>query len=479
MKISIANYKNIQELEFQIQEYKVNSLFGISGSGKTSIAEGLLSYKLDDNFSVGKDTDDIKINVNGENVNSDQYRFYNIDTQNDLIINSNLTNDVYSIFFGETKDLDEAKNKIQELVSSLDKYRKPIITYQNEIDKVRKEFIGVLNKNGSLPKSSKLYKLEEDIKKINSNDESIQLIKSQGSSVIEWKIKGTTINHNYENKKCPFCDEDLSDLSIEFIETIRKITPKNFDIIRESKLDFELIKVKKPMDYTNTKDLSEFKHQLIKANHISDDLTKLTNFLSSVGNPVFDPSKINEILISSETYFHFNGLKEIVTELNGKLNDVKIMMGNMKTTFNKMIGSNLRRINEYVKKLGIPYEFELDKFDSNNKTAAFKLYHIKDLSKKHRVGGLSFGEKNMLSLILFLLIPDDKMLLIDDPASSYDDFRRKTILDIIYEFSNNRTCLLLSHDHVFLKYSLFQKNNADMKKKERSTVIQNGGAIFQ
>jgi len=470
MKINIKNYKNISDLEFFIEEKKINSLFGISGSGKTSIAEGLLSYNFDENFSIGKDVSDVVVIVDGEKVSSERFRYYNIDTQNDLMIEQSYTNDVYSILFGDTKSLDGVKMSLQKMITDLEKFRTPMTIFKNEIEKVKKEFIGKINNDGSLSKKSKLYLLEDDIRKISSNVESLKLIKEQGSNVVDWKIKGTTINSNYNNKKCPFCEANLNEESIAFIDAIKKITPKNFDIVKESKVDFDMINATKPNDYTNQEELTQFKEQLIKASHISDDLDNIMHFLTSVRNPSYNPSEVKEISVSKDTLMQFKGLQEIVNDINGKLKEVRKLMGEMKTEFDKMVGQNLKKINDYVKRLGIPYEFALDNYDSDDKTATFKLYHIKDSSKKHRVGGLSFGEKNMLSLILFLLIKDDKILLIDDPASSYDDYRRKTILDIIYEFSNERTCLILSHDHVFLKYSLFQQNNA-FKKQNRGMSL--------
>lgn len=464
MKINIKNYKNISDLEFFIEEKKINSLFGISGSGKTSIAEGLLSYNFEENFAIGKDVSDVVVIVDEEIVSSERFRYYNIDTQNDLMIEQSYTNDVYSILFGDTKNLDQVKISLLKMITDLEKFRTPMNVFQNEIEKVKKEFISKINIDGSISKKSKLYLLEEDIRKISSNVESLKLIKEQGSNVVDWKVKGTSINSNYINKKCPFCGAALNEEAIAFIEAIKKITPKNFDIVKESKIDFDMINATKPSDYTNHIELTQFKEQLIKASHISDEIDTIMYFLSSVRNPSYNPSEVKELSVSKETYSQFEGLHEIISDINGKLKKVRKLMGEMKSEFGKMVGQNLKKINDYVKKLGIPYEFAIDNYDSDDKTATFKLYHIKDFSKKHRVGGLSFGEKNMLSLILFLLIQDDKMLLIDDPASSYDDYRRKTILDIIYEFANKRTCLILSHDHVFLKYSLFHRNNATMKQ---------------
>ena len=466
MNISIKNYKNISDFNFDIQEGKINSLFGISGSGKTSIAEGLLQINFEENFTIGKEATDVDVIVDGKKVNSDRFRYYNIDTQNNLMILQSYTNDVYSILFGDTKKLDEVKMSLSKLISHLDKYRSPMIIFQNEIDKVKKDFIGKLKDDGGLSKSAKLYKLEEDVKKISTNPKSLKLIRDQGSNVVAWKIQGTTINSNYNENKCPFCDEELSKQTIDIIESIKKITPKNFEIVKESKVDFSIINATVPKDYTNSDELALFKEQLIRANMISEELNIVVHFLSSVRNPALNPSDIKPISLSEDTFLQFSGLKDIVNDINGKLKEVKTLMGAMKVEFNEMVGKNLKNINDYVKRLGIPYEFALDNFDSDDKTATFKLYHINDSLKKHRINGLSFGEKNMLSMILFLLIQDDKMLIIDDPASSYDDYRRKTILDIIYEFSNKRTCLILSHDHVFLKYSLFQRNNAFKKQQK-------------
>lgn len=41
MKINIKNYKNIENLTLDIEDNKINHIFGISGSGKSSIAQAL------------------------------------------------------------------------------------------------------------------------------------------------------------------------------------------------------------------------------------------------------------------------------------------------------------------------------------------------------------------------------------------------------------------------------------------------------
>lgn len=54
MKINLSNYKNIESLEFEIEDNKINHIFGISGSGKSSIAQALAFKVNSDDVKVGK-----------------------------------------------------------------------------------------------------------------------------------------------------------------------------------------------------------------------------------------------------------------------------------------------------------------------------------------------------------------------------------------------------------------------------------------
>ena len=51
MKITISNYKNIKTLKYDLVENKKNFLFGITGSGKSSISQSLDDEELDGSFS--------------------------------------------------------------------------------------------------------------------------------------------------------------------------------------------------------------------------------------------------------------------------------------------------------------------------------------------------------------------------------------------------------------------------------------------
>ncbi|MBQ6216213.1 MAG: hypothetical protein IJK53_02410 [Erysipelotrichaceae bacterium] len=75
MKIKISGYKNIESLEMYIDDYKINMLFGMSGSGKSSIAEALQKKDLEENCTLGKNIKQ-EILINGEE-NSSNVLIYN------------------------------------------------------------------------------------------------------------------------------------------------------------------------------------------------------------------------------------------------------------------------------------------------------------------------------------------------------------------------------------------------------------------
>ena len=57
MDICISNYKNILELNYHLEDNKINYLFGISGSGKSSIPSAIVDENLDENRKFGENNE--------------------------------------------------------------------------------------------------------------------------------------------------------------------------------------------------------------------------------------------------------------------------------------------------------------------------------------------------------------------------------------------------------------------------------------
>lgn len=470
MKISIENYKNIGKLDLLIESNKINYLFGISGSGKTSIAQALLKENYEENYKIGKNLEDINITILNQDFDANKIRCYNNSSKEKLLFETNLTSDTYKIIIGNNKDLEKTRKDLANSIKELDEFQKEINIYIHELEKLKKEFTIKINKDGNLSERSKLHKLKTDVDKIHDDNEAKNTLNIIDVKELEWKINGKTINNNFSLELCPYCDQQLTESQIELIKLLSELTPKNFAIFKDSKVDFKVLDIPEPKNQLDPKELEQFKNKLIESIEISNELSYISNQIIKMKEPSSNPSQIGIINLTDKTLNAFPKLKPIIEKLNNNLNNIKKIMGKNKTTFNEIVGTNLKKLNNYIKKLGIPYEFRLDQHDLNQKEASFILYHVDDENKFNRVSGLSSGEQNMISLIIFLLIEDGELIIIDDPASSYDHFRRKTILDMIYEFSNNRTILVLSHDNVFLKYALLQRDYSERKKQSKQNL---------
>lgn len=465
MKIKINNYKNIAKLEFKIEKNKINTLFGISGSGKTSIAQALMNVDFAENLTIGKDlnTNNIVVKINNKECNFENFRLYDIYTQEKLLLEVDKKQDIYSIIFDDESKISTLQKEISQYIIQLIKYDKNIDSFIMEMKTVNSK-IAKLKKDDSFSSSSKIIKLEEDFKNLKNSPNTISLITESNLNLIKWKIDGTTISEDYENKKCPFCLSELKNETIEIMNNIKQITPENFYLIEKSGVNFDTIGIKKPDNLLT--DLEDFKEDLKKSIKLYDYLMIVKKFLSNVNDPSFSPSDIEKICEFKGDFLHFEELNKIIKNINDRIEDIKKIKGDLINEFNKIKSKNIDKINKYIKNLGIPYKIKISEQNTIDKTANFILYHVDDNEQKNKVRALSFGERNILSLIMFLLVKDNKFLIIDDPVSSYDDYRRKIILDMIYEFSGDRTCLILSHDFVFLKYALFYYNKAERKNKK-------------
>ena len=54
MNIEISGYKSIEKCNLDITDNKINMIFGMSGSGKSSIASALSKKNIERNRTIGK-----------------------------------------------------------------------------------------------------------------------------------------------------------------------------------------------------------------------------------------------------------------------------------------------------------------------------------------------------------------------------------------------------------------------------------------
>lgn len=159
---------------------------------------------------------------------------------------------------------------------------------------------------------------------------------------------------------------------------------------------------------------------------------------------------VEELELNPVVFAFMPDLLEATSQVNEKAAEIKALLGKMKEAFNKLVRSGCKDLNRKLEKFGIPYRFELETANRDNKTASYRLVHIKSSNANDMRNALSFGEKNLITLLLFLQDKDNKIMLIDDPASSYDDYRRTQIFKTVLEVPG-KTLLVVSHDQAFVR----------------------------
>ena len=476
MKINISNYKNIEELKLEIEDNKVNHIFGISGSGKSSIAKALSSQVTDDDVKVGKEIEECIIKVDDKEVNCSNFSVFDLESSKNLIFNNGQDENIYEILFSDNKDLLETIEDCNLLLNKFEGFKNILLEYKNKIDTIVSHFdVKLKSNNTSFSGTSKLVKLTNELSSIKSN-KFITIINKKGPDFITWLKSGK----NYEiDNICPYCEKKISERRDKFITEIIKLTPKNFEIITKDNQFLEEVGIKTP-NYRHSREVERAKKEIIDLYCFRDYISSIIELFEDYKTSKLDISKIQQIKISKKFEKVFPNQIEMINEINSSLKQIKVKLGKIKTASNKIIKINKNRINKYLSLMGIPYEFCESSFDVDKQTASYYLFLKEDEKKSDRRKGLSYGERNIISLIFFLLGNKNKTLLIDDPASSYDEYRRSLMFKMLYEFKNDRTIILFSHDQVFVKFAVLYKYlNKKNESKTNKSIRENTGCILQ
>ena len=465
MKLNIENYKNISNLNLDVLDNKVNFIFGISGSGKTSIGQSLCKNIEEEDVMIGKNISDVKVKINDTDINIENVSLYNEDIIASLIVNTEMNSDIYSIIFSNDDDILKKKKEFQNMVKELSNFKDIMYQYMGKIDVLIKNYGGKLTLKQELPASSKIIKFEKAISDGN-NSQYVDIIRNNESNYLRWINEGNNFAVFNKFNICPFCNQNVPLERTKLIRELCELTPKDFDVIFDNTNILQELKIKIP-NYSNIKELSAFKGEIIDKIKLKDEINSIINIIDYYLIDNYNPSNISSIIVSNSFKKEFPEITQSINNINKKITEIKIILGELKHATDRTIHDNLKVLNDYIEKFGIQYKFKVNKYDINDKKADYILYHIKDDLQIHRTNGLSYGEKNIISLLLFLISNKNEIVIIDDPASSYDDYRRKIIFDLLYDLQNQKTLIILSHDMVFVKYAVFNRNQGKKSKSKR------------
>lgn len=476
MELKIKNYKNIENLELSLLDKKINYMFGISGSGKSSVAGAIFGSKEERNATYGKTINDIQFTIN-PSINVDDCSIFDIKKQNNLLLNKNDSDDMFSIVFSNDNRLQIIQNEISILLTQINSQRDTLNRYIANVD----EMIRKINKKkfGAkevFSKTSTIERLKKEIDNPKYKKYS-NFIRQNGLEYVQWLEQGATFEL-YENNKCPFCTRKLTTGRKDKLEELFQIKPEQYEIISNSEDILTNLGISIP-NFSYKREIKRLEEDLYTANQNKKEILAMYDMIDSYRRYSLDVGSIKKIKLSDSLLNLFPDLNDIIEDFNLNIKELKKQYGELKYNTGRIVKNNLKTLNNYLEMFSIPYMFTVENYDITKKQATVFLISKKDQIHNDRTDNLSYGEKNLIALLLFLISDKSKIVIIDDPASSFDDNRRKIIYELLYEFHNERTFLVLSHDQVFIKYALLgiKSNNNYKSKTGKILYLENHNGI--
>lgn len=471
MQITISNYNNIRNLDYEIEDSKINFLFGISGCGKSSIAKALTKKSSEDNIPYN--TENIPfVEVNQGSITFNEYEMFDLDYMKRVLIEKQDGTDIYHIMIGNNGELNALKEEYNKYIESLLMQRENIFNIKGKIDTLINDLkISYTRSND--------YRNGCIIKKITKNldENKLNYLKSKNYSnkQVKWFSDGKNTD-SYKNGKCPFCNKKLSDYRKSIIDKITIIDAKSFEKINAQNAIFNLLNIKEP-NWMKKREVDKFNKQIRMYYDLLPQFEILTQYINVASKTNIFLDKLEKITVTKEMRILYPEIAKEMDNFNNKYSNIRKKLGKIKSETDKLLKKNRERINDYLNILGIPYEFFETNINDDQKNAEFiiRAKNSKNTDmQKDRVNNLSYGERNLIGLIIFLIShKEDDFLIIDDPASSYDEYRRKVIFDMLYKCKGeNTTMLVLSHDHIFAKYAIYHFEKSKEKRYDRLGTLE-------
>lgn len=466
MKIHLQNFNNLKNLTYEIKNRKVNFLFGISGSGKSSISRAINAKDLTNYVTAGQPLGSCSVSLEDKEYNNDDVPIYDYEYMNNVLLLRTNKSDIYSIIYAGEESLSIYRLKYDEYLGTFKNFKDQLLLIRDRISALTKALKIEFNQNKTYKSTCLIRKFEDTITSKGRNT----LAHKYAGSRAQWFADGAK-TEEYMEGKCPFCSKVLTDKRKEIISSIISIDSKSFEKIMQKSSAFIELNLELPV-WNSKASINKFRKKLHDIVDAKTEIEDLLAIIDASYKPEFEICDIKTIKISKKVKELFPDLNDSVSKFNASLVDIKKLLGKIKSQTISLISKNITCINDYLKRFSIPYVFEKTNIDSNNHVAEYLLRHEDDMSSTDRVRSLSFGEKNIIGLILFVLTyKNRKMLIIDDPASSFDNYRRKIILDLIFEMKQpDSTILVLSHDEVFIKLALFYATGSMKKLINRASM---------
>lgn len=469
MEISITNYRNIKKLGITIEDEKINYLFGICGSGKSSILDAISKPIEAGDTTIGTKASNPTIAVNGKDPDYSGVASYSL-TRQEALFREDASEEIYHVFVGDESILNALEKDFESSIENLRGIQDKLYALRGRVD----DLIKLFGKPGvrGFGKASKISKAHDALKNASANLKASMTGRSLNH--LEWKVKGFTVSDDFDNGVCPFCERELPGNIISTLRELRNASLKEMRPTFESSTLLTDLKIKVP-DFSDDEQVETLKKELIELFNARNEIEKVINFCNVAKGSDLLHGVPRGIEIKEVAYKYVPDLRPLIEDVENRKRALTEQLGKMSAAFKRIVGSNSAELNKQLKSVGIPYEFVVrtDGMNRESHQAAYVLKHVRADENTDMREQLSYGERNLIALLLFLHNNESRVTLIDDPASSYDDFRRSQIYSCIMAQSG-KTVLVVSHDQAFVRRAV---NDASNEKLGKILFLENRDGI--
>lgn len=475
MNITIENFKNLKQLNYTIDDNKINFLFGMSGSGKSSILSALADDVPNNYRKFGLSSSDIvQIKVDGTAISPTDTHVFNIEKMAFILDQTDVEHfkEVIVVDNSENEAIHkDLEDKIYDLSNAINMEISIYEKYGSFLESLKAK---KLTKNKTLPATSPFSKVMTKIKALKKSKIFEEII-SMDIKLFDWQMKGISfINNNI----CPFCDKKMSKRKTALLIKMNQFDSKTVGGVKDGVNDnLAILGNSLSYDYKTMKAIEKQIIQYALAIKPFEEIVKQFHDTFEEG---FDYKTIKKVNISREFKIMF---PRTFSEYEKVFKNIRALKNCIKRTQEKtetFLKGKKKTINDILNLMNIPYEFSVKYHRSGPNE--YSVIHKDDQNKADDKMFMSDGEKAIVSLILFLIsskATNYKIYFIDDPVSSFDIYRRKIIYDLILKYLDGKTTIVLSHDPVFAKFAI--QNRTSPKIGAVSYLSNNGknAAIIQ
>lgn len=451
MQISLRNYKNINHLDATFKDDSISFVFGMSGSGKSSIIESFTDETPIENMTFGQ-MGNQSILINGSVPNKDDFSVFDDSTVNRYFL-SDEEEYIHEVLIDDEGEYTRAQQQLSSRITALDNQMLLLETRYNELYRFLEKIGAVqITKEGNLKKTSALYKVISSLRTF-GNRRTLQFINNLPDGKLKWITKGCEY---LEDGICPFCDKRMSMKKQREVHNLSEFDSTSVQNIKTEIVQYE--RFERTIFKNTPSGLETMSANCIQMSKARASFEELMTFLRMVKN--FDTNRLQTCFpsLDSALYTYFPELKKHVARIEGDWIELQANYQKVKSKTAGIMSRKTRSIDKMLVTLGIPYCVEA-KYKQGFVTD-YMLVHKNDPLKRNSRSKLSKGEKCIVALVFFILsnAKNSKTILIDDPVSSYDEYRRKQILNIITTKLEGHTVVVFSHDSVFAKYACLEFN---------------------